>query len=133
MKPTDRTFKESVRRICMQNGIYAVEIVEGTCLSEAQVASVFNPNNEKAVSLSSAVAVATFLQKRTGGLVTVDYLIGAQPTQDYHDFASRAHKHLKERAAGLSYYEENLQRLKEEQVELCDYLQGILNKLKPLQ
>lgn len=116
----------------MQNNILAVEIVQGTCLSEAQVASVFNPNNEKAVSLSSAVAVTTFLQERTGGLITVDYLIGHQPTQEYHGFCTRAHKHLTERAAGLSYYEENLQRLKDEQVELCDYLQNILDRLKPL-
>jgi len=129
MKTTDRTFKESVRRVCRVNGIQANEIVEGTCLTDAQVASVFNPNNQKGVSLSTAVFVAEYLQKRTGGLVTVDFLIGHQPTLNYLDFCTRTLAHLQERAKALNFMEENVKRLKEEQDDITSYLATMINKL----
>ncbi|MAA66786.1 MAG: hypothetical protein CL581_18685 [Alteromonadaceae bacterium] len=125
MSDIERTFKESFRKACDRHGIHAKDVVDGTGLSEAQVSSVFNPNNKKGVKLSTAQVLARYLQKRTGSRATIDFLCGDQPTIEYIQFTERALRHLKERAEGLAYYENNLRRLWEEQEEICSYLDKI--------
>ena len=127
-----QTFKKNLRKICRKYKIKAADIVAGTGLTDSQVAEMYNPSSETGVSLEHACIVVKYLRGATNTLINIDYLIGDHQLARYYEYTKKISVHLQERAAALTYYENNLERLRGEQAEYVSYLQEISNLLEPL-
>lgn len=127
-----QTFKQNLRKICRQHKIKAADIVAGTGLTESQVAEMYNPSSETGVSLEHACIVVKYLRGATKSIINIDYLVGDHQLARHFEYTKRISVHLQERAAALTYYENNLQRLRDEQSEYVSYLQEIVSLLEPL-
>ena len=127
-----KTFKKNLRKICRKYKIKAADIVAGTGLTDSQVYEMYNPSSETGVSLEHACIVVKYLRQATNSLISIEYLVGDHQLSLYYEYTKKINVHLQERAAALTYYENNLERLRSEQAEYVEYLSNITRLLDPL-